>query len=220
MSASAYERTRGKPYAETFRCPGGALCVDFCNSGQGIRGPRRDEWIAGYGELVDWLDAAEAIPHAQAARLLRSGVTAPQAATAAWKRAITLREALFRVFSAAAEQSVASREDLELIETEFETCVASSQLDWSDTHYVWRLNQEASTPRVVIYPIVRSAIDLLTSETLSRVRQCAGATCSWLFLDETKNRSRRWCEMASCGNLAKVRRHRERGVEPRRTPKR
>ncbi|OGA16094.1 MAG: hypothetical protein A3G25_08780 [Betaproteobacteria bacterium RIFCSPLOWO2_12_FULL_63_13] len=210
--SAARELTRGKPYAETFRCPGGALCLDFCNSGQGVRGSRAVEWIAGYPELVDWLEAADAIPRAQAARLLRSGATAPTAAAAAWKQAIIVREALFRVFSAAARQTAASRPDLELVEAEFATCVTSSRLDWLDGRYVWRLQPEATSPRVVVHPIVRSAVDLLTSETLSRLRQCAGETCSWLFLDETKNRSRRWCEMASCGNLAKVRRHRERVV--------
>ena len=219
IGSAARELTRCKPYAETFRCPGGALCLDFCNSGQGLRSAQPVEWIVGYAELVDWLEAADAIPRAQAARLLRSGATAPTAATAAWKRAMILRETLFRVFSAAATRTVASRADLEFVETEFRACVASSQLDWSDERYVWRVNQEASTPRVVVHPVVRSAVDLLTSETLFRLRQCAGETCSWLFLDETKNRSRRWCEMASCGNVAKVRRHRERSVEPRRAPK-
>jgi predicted RNA-binding Zn ribbon-like protein len=56
-------------------------------------------------------------------------------------------------------------------------------------------------------PIARSAAELLTSETLSRVRECGGATCTWLFLDASRNRSRRWCSMESCGNRAKARRH-------------
>jgi predicted RNA-binding Zn ribbon-like protein len=50
----------------------------------------------------------------------------------------------------------------------------------------------------------------MTSERMKRLRRCGNSTCYWLFLDETKNCSRRWCEMASCGNLMKVRRHRER----------
>ena len=175
-----------------------------------MRGSRQVEWITGFAELVDWLEAAGGIPHAQAARLLRSGVAAPSTATAAWKNAITLREALFRIFSAAAGRTAAARADLELLETAIASCATSSRLDWSDERYIWRVPQDASSPRVVVHPIARSAADLLTSEALSRVRECGGETCTWLFLDETRNRSRRWCEMASCGNLAKVRRHRER----------
>ena len=62
----------------------------------------------------------------------------------------------------------------------------------------------------MLQPILQSAADLLTSEALARLRRCGNPTCSWLFIDETRNRSRRWCEMASCGNVLKVRRHRER----------
>ncbi|TMH85003.1 MAG: hypothetical protein E6H45_10130, partial [Betaproteobacteria bacterium] len=58
-------------------------------------------------------------------------------------------------------------------------------------------------------PLVESAVGLLTSAKLERLRRCGNSTCYWLFIDETKNHSRRWCEMASCGNVVKVRRHRE-----------
>lgn len=209
-SSLAYAQTRGKPYDETFRCPGGTLCLDFCNSGQGMRGSRRAEWISGFGDLVDWLDAAGAIAHAHAVRLRHAGEKAPAAASAAWKHAIVLREALFRVFNAAARGADAARADLESIEAAFATTLASSRLEWSGEGYAWRLDPVAAAPRMIVQPIVKSAVDLLTSEKLSRLGRCSSETCFWLFLDETKNRSRRWCEMASCGNLAKVRRHRKR----------
>jgi len=208
-SPPAHARTKGKPYDETFRCPAGALCLDFCNSGQGMRGARQAEWISSFGDLVEWLEAAEAIPHAHAVRLRRTGETAPAAATAAWKQAILLREALFRVFNAAAHGVDATRADLQSIEAAFATTLVSSRLDWSDKSYTWRLDPGAAAPRMIVQPILKSAVDLLTSERLSRLGRCGSDTCFWLFLDETKNRSRRWCEMASCGNLAKVRRHRE-----------
>ena len=93
MSAkTAYERTRGKPYAETFRCPGGAPCLDFCNSGQGIRGSRGEEWITSFADLIDWLEAAEAIGAKQASRLRAAGASSPQAAKTLWARAIELAQ--------------------------------------------------------------------------------------------------------------------------------
>ncbi|MCB0153982.1 MAG: CGNR zinc finger domain-containing protein, partial [Anaerolineae bacterium] len=52
-----------------------------------------------------------------------------------------------------------------------------------------------------------SAAELLTSDRLNRVGQCAGESCGWLFLDTTRNHSRRWCEMEHCGNRAKAKRH-------------
>ena len=62
----------------------------------------------------------------------------------------------------------------------------------------------------VLWPVARAAFDLLSGPEAGRLRECAGADCHWLFLDRSKNGSRRWCAMANCGNLAKARRHRAR----------
>ena len=70
----------------------------------------------------------------------------------------------------------------------------------------WAVNGALDYP---LGPLARSAADLLTAEHFAgRLRQCCGDTCGWLFLDASKNRSRRWCDMRDCGNRAKVRRHR------------
>src|SRR2546430_12718867 len=98
MTAStAYQRAKGKPYAETFRCPGGALCLDFCNSGQDARGSSGAESIAGFPELIDWLDAAQAITRGQAARLRRAAAASARAAGQGWRQAIKFRDNLLRV---------------------------------------------------------------------------------------------------------------------------
>jgi predicted RNA-binding Zn ribbon-like protein len=59
----------------------------------------------------------------------------------------------------------------------------------------------------MLWPVARSAADLLTSQEQSRVRECAASDCGWLFLDLSRNRSRRWCDMETCGNRTKARRH-------------
>jgi len=77
----AYARAKGKPYAETFRCPGGALCLDFCNSGLGGQ-PRRQEWINGFADLIDWLEAAAApLVRDGELRQPHEGAPAPREAT-------------------------------------------------------------------------------------------------------------------------------------------
>jgi len=48
----------------------------------------------------------------------------------------------------------------------------------------------------------------LRSDELDLLKRCPADNCRWLFLDRTKNRSRRWCDMATCGNQAKARKHR------------
>ena len=78
------------------------------------------------------------------------------------------------------------------------------------TGFRWTLDSQADDLELVLRPLVESAVSLMTSPRMALLRRCGNETCYWLFIDETKNCSRRWCEMASCGNLMKVRRHRER----------
>ena len=207
--STAYQRAKGKPYAETFRCPGGALCLDFCNSGQNARGPSGAEWIAGFPELIDWLEDAEAITRGQAARLRRAAAASPRAATQVWSRAIKLRETLFRALNAKAEGGAIAREDLATIEAEHARAAPFARLSWTGDAYRWSLDPSAAALDAAMQPLVESAVSLLTSAKMERLRRCGNSTCYWLFIDETKNHSRRWCEMASCGNVVKVRRHRE-----------
>ena len=210
MSGStAYQRARGKPYAETFRCPGGALCLDFCNSGQNAREPSGTESIAGFPDLVDWLEAAEAVTRDQAARLRRGAAASPRAAAQVWGRAMKLRDALFRVFNARAEGRAIAREDLSIIEAEHARAASFARLSRDGDGYRWTLDPSAAALDAAMQPLVESAASLLTSAKMERLRRCGNSTCYWLFIDETKNHSRRWCEMASCGNVVKVRRHRE-----------
>jgi predicted RNA-binding Zn ribbon-like protein len=78
----------------------------------------------------------------------------------------------------------------------------------------WRWAGDAeSEPALdrVLWPVARSAAELLTSDDLAAVRECAAPDCRWLFLDRSRNRSRRWCAMATCGNRSKARRHYRRG---------
>lgn len=205
---TAYERARGKAYAETFRCPGGALCLDFCNSGQGIRNSRAEEWITGFADLIDWLEAAEALSAKQASRLRAAGARAPEAARELWARAIALREAMARVLLARTEGRPAASEDLRAIDAEYARTASFARLSATDDGFAWTLDSSAPALDAALRPLVESAVALLTSGRLSRLRRCGNSTCYWLFLDETKNCSRRWCEMASCGNVMKVRRHR------------
>ena len=67
--------------------------------------------------------------------------------------------------------------------------------------------------RWVVAEMVRSAAELMASGEPRRLKACANPSCTWLFYDESHNRSRRWCDAAACGNLLKVRAHRARLAE-------
>ena len=78
--------------------------------------------------------------------------------------------------------------------------MANNALNWTYTFEERKLDQ-------MLWPIIRSAAELLTSDKLDRVCECPGENCGWLFIDMSRNRSRRWCDMKDCGNRAKARRH-------------
>jgi predicted RNA-binding Zn ribbon-like protein len=208
--AGAYERTRTKPYGETFRCPGGELCLDFCNTGQGTRGTNQVEWLTEFDELVAWLHAAGALSARQASALRAAAERAPEAAQRVWSRALRLREALARVLLAKAQERTPLTDDLQLIEQEYARSARYARLARAEDGFRWAVDGETEELDIALRPLVESAVSLLTSPRMARLRRCGNATCYWLFIDETKNASRRWCEMASCGNLMKVRRHRAR----------
>jgi predicted RNA-binding Zn ribbon-like protein len=79
--------------------------------------------------------------------------------------------------------------------------------------YRWSWAGDCSCLERPVWQIAHSAADLLASGQLDRVRRCGSDTCEWLFLDGSRNRSRRWCDMSTCGNREKARKHYRRAKE-------
>src|SRR5258706_13273052 len=118
MAAStAFQRSKGKLYAETFRCPGGALCLDFCNSGGGTRSSSGTEWIASFTDLVDWLEAAAAVTGSQAARLRQAGAGSSRPPAQGWGRAIKYLETPFCGLKGKAQGKALARRGLSVFES-------------------------------------------------------------------------------------------------------
>src|SRR5256712_7607653 len=174
--STAFQRSKGKPYSETFRCPGGALCLDFCNAGGSTRRASGTEWIAGFADLIDWLEAAEAVTGGQAARLRRGGAASPRAAAQVWARAIKFRETLFRVLNAKAEGGAIAREDLSDIEAEHARAVSFARLSWTGEGYRWSLDPSAAALDAAMQPLVESAGRGLPPRELARRRPSGNST--------------------------------------------
>ena len=97
--------------------------------------------------------------------------------------------------------------DLERLNRAVSRILAQTRIVPAANGFTWAWNESEEALDQVLWPVVRSTIDLLTSADLGRVRECASEHCGWLFLDSSKNRSRRWCSMEACGNRTKARRH-------------
>ena len=184
------------------RCAG-HLALDFANTVSDRDTPAAVERLAGYGDLVAFAQQTELLSTRDARRLVDLAARHPEAAAGVLAEAIALREALYRIFAAGAQEATPAATDVAVLNAHHARFRLDERFQW-----VWSARPDGLD--AFLGPIVRAAVDLLTSDRRERVRICADDTCAWVFLDTSKNRSRRWCDMAQCGNRAKARRFHER----------
>lgn len=206
---------------QKFKTIGGRLCLDFTNTVGGRDSqdaqPRisrleykiRADKLESYADLVAWSVRAGMLTESEARALLRAAKDNPSAANSTLKRGIRLRETLYRIFLSIAGGISPDKDDIASLNKELAAARAHERLAQKEEGFVWAWD-DSKTLDSVLWAVARSASELLTSDELSRVRQCGGESCGWLFLDTSRNRSRQWCDMRDCGNLSKVRRFRQR----------
>lgn len=190
---------------------GGRLCLDFTNTVGGRAGVSvlRDK-LVDYCDLLEWSRLAGVVNPTEVRRLQRRASTHRKDAQQAFGRAVALREALYRLLESGVRGSKAPASDLNLITWELRVARIHQRLDRSGAKFIWNWDNASHALDRILWPISLSAAELLISSDLSRLRQCEGHDCGWLFLDTSRNRSRHWCDMKDCGNRAKVRRFRNR----------
>lgn len=189
----------------------GWLCLDFTNTEEWRAGQHPYDQLKSYEDLVQWSLYASLVTERDALQLLREADRRPAQADVAFERAIALREALYRVFSAGSRDQRPAKADLETVNSAVADAMARSQLVTTEHGIRWGWTGNGHHLERMIWPIARSAAELLTSADFSRVGECADERgCGWLFVDRSRNRSRRWCDMKDCGNRAKARRHYQR----------
>ena len=137
----------------------------------------------------------------------------PKVGPAAIRRLRDVRERLFAVFRAIANDNAVSADALVRIGNTFNECCAKRRLSSDDAEIQWGWRASARYADYLLYPVLAAATDLLTSDARGLVRQCEDAGCGWLFLDRSNARKRRWCSMADCGNRNKARNFYRRDVD-------
>ncbi|HVL24824.1 MAG TPA: ABATE domain-containing protein [Thermomicrobiales bacterium] len=191
---------------------GGAPCLDFVNTVDAHdRSPASDDLYPGYVNLLAWCNEARVVPPDMAQRLRRRAQREPRVAAEVRKRAVALREALYRIATALADGDTPDAHDLATLEREIHAARANARLRAQDGVLAWAFTDEPELDRL-LWPIAVSAEHLLRSPEARRIRRCAGEACQRLFLETTKNGSRRYCSTRGCGNRERVRRFRERAT--------
>ncbi len=189
-----------------FEFTGNRLCLDFANTVHS-RASSPHELLNSYTDLLAWGRQAHILSEQAEERLRKKASRQPAAAARVLEHALSVREAIFRIFADQANGRTPACNDIHRLNTELARALGRLCLVPGQEGFTWDWGSQEQELDGMLWPVVRSAADVLTSSELNDVRICAANDCSWLFLDTSKNHSRRWCDMKSCGNRAKARKH-------------
>ncbi len=185
----------------------GWLCLDFANTVDWHASAHPVESITNFTDLLEWSKQVGIVSTEAADSLIHKGQEKAKEAQTTLHKARELREAIYQIFSNVTHQQPVSTTDLNILNKAVATMLYHSRLIPHNGGFTWDWDDNTDKLNYILWPIVRSAVDLMTSKALQRVGQCADEQgCGWLFWDSSRNRSRRWCDMKDCGNRAKVRR--------------
>ncbi len=189
---------------------GGSLCLDFVNTVDRSQKGYTEDWLVDYTALVAWGQYVQIVTPDTARQILDLAHQEPDLAIQAWREAIALRETIHRLFTAIAAQKPLSSEDLAIFNSHLHKSLRQLQVvpnplishplsciwEWKGIHL-----------EMILWLVVRSTAELLTTPFIAKVRACAAPDCGWIFVDISRNHRRRWCDMESCGNRSKAQRH-------------
>ncbi len=195
---------------------GGQACLDFVNTWT-TRGRTETEKLRRYEDLIAFARQAGYLSAPAAASLSRRARRRPAAAATALARIVEVREALYRLLVALGADRQADAADLERLNAVLPRALGSLRLAVEPCGWKWEWAASEAGWEAPLGPVLCSAVELLTAGDAARVRECASERCTWLFLDRSRNGSRRWCDMKTCGNRAKARRHYRRHRPPGRS---
>ena len=186
----------------------GNLSLDFVNTLDWHGSEHPAERLTGYLDLVAWGEQAGLISPDLVSQLGAQADKQAAHTARAYGLAIQVREAIYHIFSNRYAGKPIAEADLAILNSVVREALAHRQLVPSAGEFHWEWTFDVDGTDHILWPIAFSAAELLTSTDASRVRECEDDRgCGYLFIDRTKNHSRRWCSMDSCGNRAKARRH-------------
>jgi predicted RNA-binding Zn ribbon-like protein len=189
-----------------FELMGGAVCLDFVNTLDDRFSAEPKELLKHYVDLARFAEDTGILGDAQVDRLMTRSMQRPEEAKRALASALQLREAISEIFYALARKKPVPAASLVILNQHVQEAAQHLGLVAGRQHFEWKFESDSYDLFTPLWPIARDAAELLASDRLEYVRACASKTCEWLFLDESKNHRRRWCDMTKCGNRAKVKR--------------
>jgi predicted RNA-binding Zn ribbon-like protein len=184
-------------------------CLSFVNTRSGRATAAPTETLVSFDGLLAWTREKGVLEPDDVDRLARRAKRRHAEAERVLAQAKELRELLHDTFAATSDSRPPAAATLDELSARLGAWYRHGRLVPAQDALQWMYAGGDDLDRV-LWEVARSASRLLTSSQLSRVRPCAAQDCGWWFLDDTKNASRRWCDMKICGNREKLRRFRER----------
>lgn len=174
---------------------------------------KTDTRILEFADLLRWAAERDLVGGVELALIARHAAEHPEEAREILQRALGLRDLIYRLFRAIAEGVAPDPALVDQLNRAWRSAALQRRLAPAGDGFAWTWREltagDVALDRI-LWPVIESAVALLTAPELARLKACDDDGCGWLFLDASKNRSRRWCAMSDCGNRAKVRRFRQR----------
>ncbi|HLW71832.1 MAG TPA: ABATE domain-containing protein [Candidatus Binataceae bacterium] len=191
---------------EVIAGPTPQLCMDFANT-LAWRGSATAESLHNIKELIDWAASTGCLTTRQAAAALAWARKSPAPAGLMLAQALGLREALYATFARLARGGEPSRDAIAQLNRALDEAPARRVLAAERSRIGWRIERDLTSVAELLAPVLWSAADVLAGRQTARLRLCANPKCLWLFVDDSKSGTRRWCSMQACGNRAKAHSH-------------
>ena len=200
-----------------FKYVGGDASLDLVNTVDWTARGLIDERLTDYERLTRWAEGAGATTTRQGAQLRSLATVHPRVADRVHRDALELRSRLRQLFTAVDRGEPLGEVDaLDAFNRSLGDALSRLELAGpkrgagSAAPLQWSWRDPDTRLDSVLWPVIRSAAELLVSDEAARIRECGGEDCGWMYVDRSRNGLRRWCQMETCGNREKTRRRAER----------
>jgi predicted RNA-binding Zn ribbon-like protein len=191
----------------------GRVCLDFANTVDWHASDSPKETLHSFADLADWARKVGMLTKPETQALIQKAETNPALAERVLQRAIQLREAVYRIFVSLSDGKMPAGPDMDELNQSLSKISKGAGIRQSARGFEWAWNVDRDALEIPIALVTLSAAELLVSAERERVGQCADERgCGWLFVDTSKNHSRRWCDSKDCGNRERQHRYYERNL--------
>jgi predicted RNA-binding Zn ribbon-like protein len=191
-----------------FEYSGGSLCLDFVNTWGNRSDPSSDRLREAH-DLLDWAFGAGILSERERSDFEKLAHLESDKMLGVFRQALELRETVFELCSTIAAGGKPGERHVAALNAALQT-VPRQELCCGGDCCEWEWPAETPELRQILWPVIQSAADLVTSPDAVRIRECGAPDCNWLFIDRSRGGRRKWCDMSTCGNRAKARRYYER----------